>query len=89
MFYREKEGPVFDIDEKNTALKRGGKGLSDQAKTLLLPQFRVEGMVEQMVKYRVHVFHVFIIASVLLLATGCGHKGPPYYPHDKNQEASR
>ncbi len=36
-----------------------------------------------MVKNGFNFFHIIIIASLLMVATGCGYKKPPYYPKEK------
>lgn len=45
-------------------------------------------MLFKMIKNCTHVFHIVIIASFLLVLSGCGYKADPVYV-DSKQEASK
>ena len=91
MLHRKEECPVFHIHEQYAAPQGFGQRLSQETEALPLVQLRVDGVGQQMGKNRFDLFHILIIASLAAAlaagAAGCGHKGPPYYPKEK--EASR
>ena len=81
------EAPVFDGDEGDGSAETGGQKIEKFTVAAVLTKGFELGTGNKRSNYGTAVFHAAIIASLLLLATGCGYKTDPVYvpPAEQNQ----